>query len=101
MPNAQLPHYEMLIGGDWRPAEAGGRIVVENPADESPIATVPAGQAADAEAALAAAAAAQPAWAATPPIERAAYLQDLADAILRETEPLARSAHPRTGQAAP
>ena len=91
MPSAQVPHYEMLIGGDWRPAEAGGRIVVENPADESPIATVPAGQAADAEAALAAAAAAQPDWAATPPIERAAYLQALADAILRETEPLARS----------
>lgn len=90
MPNSQIPHYEMLIGGEWRPAAAGGRIVVENPANESPIATVPEGLAADAEAALAAAAAAQPAWAATPPIERAAYLHDLADAILRDTEHLAR-----------
>ncbi|MCY3834823.1 MAG: aldehyde dehydrogenase [Anaerolineaceae bacterium] len=86
-----IPDYEMLIDGAWRPAEAGGRIVVENPANENPIATVPAGQAADAEAALAAAAAAQPSWAATPPIERAAYLHDLADAILRETEHLART----------
>ena len=86
-----IPDYEMLIDGAWRPAEAGGRIVVENPANENPIATVPAGQAADAEVALAAAAAAQPSWAATPPIERAAYLHDLADAILRETEHLART----------
>lgn len=90
MPNLQIPDYQMLIDGEWRPAEAGGRIVVENPAHENPIATIPEGQAADAEAALAAAAAAQPAWAATPPIERAAYLHDLADAILRETEDLAR-----------
>lgn len=90
MSNAQIPDYQMLIDGEWRPALAGGRILVENPANENPIATIPEGQAADAEAALAAAAAAQPAWAATPPIERAAYLHDLADAILRETEPLAR-----------
>lgn len=90
MPHAQIPDYQMLIDGEWRAAVAGGRIVVENPANENPIATIPEGQAADAEAALAAAAAAQPAWAATPPIERAAYLHDLADAILRETEPLAR-----------
>lgn len=86
-----IPDYEMLIDGAWRPAEAGGRIVVENPANENPIASIPAGQAVDAEAALAAAAAAQPAWAATPPIERAAYLHGLADAILRETEHLART----------
>ncbi|MCY4009855.1 MAG: aldehyde dehydrogenase [Anaerolineaceae bacterium] len=86
-----IPDYKMLIDGAWRPAEAGGRIVVENPANENPIATIPAGQAADAEVALAAAAAAQPSWAATPPIERAAYLHDLADAILRETEHLART----------
>ena len=90
MSNVQIPDYQMLIDGEWRPALAGGRILVENPANENPIATIPEGQAADAEAALAAAAAAQPAWAATPPIERAAYLHDLADAILRETEPLAR-----------
>ena len=90
MPNAQIPDYQMLIDGEWRPAAAGGRIIVENPANENPIATIPEGQTADAEAALAAAAAAQPAWAATPPIERAAYLHDLADAILRETEHLAR-----------
>ena len=90
MPNAPIPDYQMLIDGEWRPAVAGGRIIVENPANENPIATIPEGQAADAEAALAAAAAAQPAWAATPPIERAAYLHDLADAILRETEHLAR-----------
>ena len=90
MSHAQLPDYQMLIDGEWRPAVAGGRIIVENPANENPIATIPEGQAADAEAALAAAAAAQPAWAATPPIERAAYLHDLADAILQETEHLAR-----------
>ena len=90
MPNAPIPDYQMLIDGEWRPAVAGGRIIVETPANENPIATIPEGQAADAEAALAAAAAAQPAWAATPPIERAAYLHDLADAILRDTEHLAR-----------
>ena len=88
--NGAMMEYDMLIGGEWRPALAGERIVVENPADETPIATIPAGQAADAEAALDAAAAAQPAWAATPPIERAALLHALADATLREEEALAR-----------
>ena len=80
----------MVIGGAWVGGSGGDRHAVENPADESVIATAPAGTAADAEAALASARAAQPAWAALPAAERGRAVQALADAVRDQADLLAR-----------
>ncbi|WP_143661489.1 aldehyde dehydrogenase family protein, partial [Streptomyces pseudogriseolus] len=71
----------MYIDGAWRPAAGSGVIEVVDPADEQVIATVPAGTAEDVDAAVRAARAALPAWAATPPAERAARLAALRDQL--------------------
>uniref|UniRef100_UPI003C7B239C aldehyde dehydrogenase family protein n=1 Tax=Streptomyces sp. rh155 TaxID=3028728 RepID=UPI003C7B239C len=64
-------HDGMYIGGEWRPAAGPDTIAVVNPADEQVIGHVPAGTAEDVDAAVRAARAAFPGWAATPPAERA------------------------------
>ncbi|MET8897772.1 aldehyde dehydrogenase family protein [Streptomyces albogriseolus] len=71
----------MYIDGAWRPAAGPGVIEVVDPADEQVIATVPAGTVEDVDAAVRAARAALPAWAATPPAERAARLTALRDQL--------------------
>lgn len=71
----------MYIGGEWRPAAGTGTIAVVNPATEQVIAEVPAGTAEDIDAAVRAARAAFPGWAATPPAERAARLAALRDVM--------------------
>ncbi|MEV4948482.1 aldehyde dehydrogenase family protein [Streptomyces sp. NPDC053755] len=79
-------HDAMYIGGEWRPASSTETIPVINPADEQVIAHVPAGTAEDVDAAVRAARAAFPAWAATPPAERAARLGALRDALTARAE---------------
>ncbi|MFD3628243.1 aldehyde dehydrogenase family protein [Streptomyces sp. NPDC058698] len=79
----------MYIDGTWRPAAGRAVIEVVNPADEQVIATVPAGTAEDVDAAVRAARAALPAWAATPPAERAARLTALRDALLARQDEIA------------
>ncbi|MDI9833855.1 aldehyde dehydrogenase family protein [Streptomyces sp. KAU_LT] len=74
-------HDGMYIDGAWRPAAGQDVIEVVNPADEQVLATVPAGTAADVDAAVRAARAALPGWAATPPAERAARLTALRDVL--------------------
>ncbi|MFF5799563.1 aldehyde dehydrogenase family protein [Streptomyces albogriseolus] len=71
----------MFIDGAWRPAAGPDVIEVVDPADEQVIATVPAGTVEDVDAAVRAARAALPAWAATPPAERAARLTALRDQL--------------------
>ncbi|MBQ0975026.1 aldehyde dehydrogenase family protein [Streptomyces griseoincarnatus] len=71
----------MYIDGAWRPAAGPDVIEVVGPADEQVIATVPAGAVEDVDAAVRAARAALPAWAATPPAERAARLAALRDQL--------------------
>lgn len=82
--------YKMLIGGEWVAGASSGVIEVEHPGDESVFATVPDGVAEDAEAALASAKQAHPAWAAKPPIERGRLVSALADAIDADADNLAR-----------
>ncbi|MGW3630431.1 aldehyde dehydrogenase family protein [Streptomyces sp. NPDC005122] len=74
-------HDGMYIDGAWRPAAGTGTIEVVNPADEQVVGRVPAGTAEDVDAAVRAARAAFPAWAATPPAERAARLAALRDVL--------------------
>ena len=70
-----------FVGGQWVAPEGDGRLEVVNPATEEACATVPAGSAGDAERAAAAARAAQPAWAATDPAERAELLGRVAEGL--------------------
>lgn len=83
-----LKHYRHCIDGTW--VEGTFRIEVENPATGEIVATVPAGDGALAAAAIEAAALAQPAWEALPPIRRAEHLRRLAALIERDAEALAR-----------
>ncbi|MGW2560226.1 aldehyde dehydrogenase family protein [Streptomyces sp. NPDC001514] len=82
-------HDGMYIGGTWQPAAGADTIAVVNPADEQVIAHVPAGTAQDVDAAVRAARAAFPGWAATPPAERAAKLAALRDVLVARKDEIA------------
>ncbi|MEU0195385.1 aldehyde dehydrogenase family protein [Streptomyces afghaniensis] len=81
----------MYIGGAWRPAAGQDVIEVVNPADEQVIGTVPAGTAEDVDAAVRAARAALPDWAAAPPPERAARLTALRDVLVARADEIAET----------
>lgn len=66
---------QLLIDGAWTPAGNGARLDVIDPADGSVLTDVADGTLDDARAALDAAAAAQPGWAATAPRERGEILR--------------------------
>ncbi|MYT72862.1 MULTISPECIES: aldehyde dehydrogenase family protein [unclassified Streptomyces] len=84
-------HDGMYIGGEWRAAASGETIAVVNPADESVIGHVPAGTAEDVDAAVRAARAAFPAWAATPPADRAARIAALRDVLVARKDEVAET----------
>src|SRR5215211_6433640 len=90
---------QMLIGGQWCDALAGETLVVENPGRREPIGTVPRARAADVDRAVAAAAAAFPAWSRTVPRERGRVLLRIADAVEGRLEELARLIARETGNA--
>ncbi|WP_406501736.1 aldehyde dehydrogenase family protein [Streptomyces sp. NBC_01590] len=75
-------HDGMYIGGEWRAAAGTDAIEVVDPANEQIIAHVPAGTAEDVDAAVRAARAALPGWAATPPAGRAARVAALRDVLV-------------------
>jgi lactaldehyde dehydrogenase/glycolaldehyde dehydrogenase len=82
--------YRLLIGGEWVASAVPQWIEVENPATEEIIASVPRGDAADADRALTAAWRAQPDWEARPPVARAELLRRLARLMLQHRERLAQ-----------
>ncbi|MDH6520183.1 aldehyde dehydrogenase (NAD+) [Streptomyces sp. SAI-135] len=84
-------HDGMYIDGEWRPATGPDVIEVVNPVDEQVIARVPAGTAEDVDSAVRAARAAFPAWAATPPAERAARLAALRDVLAARKDEIAET----------
>jgi lactaldehyde dehydrogenase / glycolaldehyde dehydrogenase len=85
-----VPRYRHFINGQWTDATVKEWIEVENPATGAIIATVQKGSADDADRALVVAHAAQPAWEALPPIERAHLLKALARLILENRDRLSR-----------
>jgi len=85
-----VDRYRHFINGQWVASTGKDFIEVENTATEEIIAQVPNGTADDAERALEAARAAQPAWEALPPVERGTLLRRLAQLILENRERLAR-----------
>ena len=81
---------DLFIGGEWRPAESGERFDVVDPGTEEVITTVANAGAADGRAAAAAAADAQPRWAATAPRERAEVLRRSWELLTDRADDLAR-----------
>ncbi len=81
--------YQMLIDGQWSDAEDGATWEVVNPATEAIIGRAPFGGAAETTRAIAAAAAALPAWRGLTAYDRGGILRDIADAIRARVDALA------------
>ncbi len=81
-------HY---INGAWTASQGGTDHHVINPSTEEPCATIANGSAADAEAAIAAAKAAFPAWMATPVENRIALVEKLVDLYDSKAEEMAQA----------
>ncbi|MGW1655467.1 aldehyde dehydrogenase family protein [Streptomyces atratus] len=94
-------HDGMYIGGEWRAAAGTDLIAVVDPADEQVIAHVPAGTAKDVDAAVSAAREALPAWAATPPAERAAKIAALRDVLVARKDEIAETVTAELGAPLP
>ncbi|MET9613697.1 aldehyde dehydrogenase family protein [Kitasatospora indigofera] len=82
-------HTDQYIGGAWRPALTADSLPVLDPATEQVLATVPAGGAADVDAAVGAARAAARGWGATTPEQRLAPLTRLRDGLAAAQEEIA------------
>jgi len=80
---------QLLIGGEWRDADGGGTLTVEDPSTGEPLCEVADGSAGDALAALGAAADAQQEWAARAPRERGEILRRSFEALNDRAEELA------------
>ena len=78
------------MGGAWESPGAREELVTRNPATGEELARVPLSTADDVERAVAAARAAQPAWAATPITVRARALMDLRTSLVAHKDELAR-----------
>ncbi|MEZ5179293.1 MAG: aldehyde dehydrogenase family protein [Acidimicrobiales bacterium] len=84
-----LDHPNLYIDGRWVPSTGSGSIDVINASTEQVMGRIPAGTAEDVDRAVAAAAAALPAWSATTPSERAAMVQAMADGLGERSEEIA------------
>ncbi len=81
---------DLWIGGKWKKASDGARFDVIDPATEKTIASVASATVEDAKAAIDAADAAFPAWAAKKPRERGEILRKAFDIIMRDAERYAK-----------
>jgi succinate-semialdehyde dehydrogenase / glutarate-semialdehyde dehydrogenase len=79
----------LFIGGEWRPAEGGKTLAVEDPSTGTTLCDVADASPADGLAALDAAVAAQAAWAATPPRERGEILRRTYELMTERADELA------------
>lgn len=95
---AKLPG-DLWIGGAWRPG--GGRIEVFDPSTGAAITTVADASTADALEAVAAAHAALPGWAATPPRRRSEILRRCFELMIERRDMLARLISLENGKALP
>ena len=80
---------QLYVGGEWRDASEGGTLEVEDPATGEPLCEVADSTPDDAIAALDAAVAAQPEWAAAPPNERSEILYRAFEALGERADELA------------
>src|SRR5689334_17506117 len=88
---AGIERYEMFINGEFVAGSASTKMTaVVNPATEEVIGEVPNGTAADVDAAVGSAEKAQRSWSRLPAIKRAGYLREIAQAIRKNKDALAR-----------
>jgi succinate-semialdehyde dehydrogenase / glutarate-semialdehyde dehydrogenase len=80
---------KLLIGGEWRDAEGGATLEVEDPSTGEPLCEVASASPTDGKAALAAAVDAQADWAAHPPRERGEILRRAFERITAQSDDLA------------
>jgi succinate-semialdehyde dehydrogenase/glutarate-semialdehyde dehydrogenase len=92
---------QLFINGRWRDADDGHSFPVENPATGEVITRVASATINDAKAALDAAAAAAPGWAARSPRDRGEVLRRAFDLIMADKERLARLISMENGKALP
>jgi len=92
---------DLFIAGKWQEARGRRRFDVLDPSTGEAIATVADGDAGDALAALDAAAAALPAWRATPPRQRGEILRKCFELMTARAEQLARLISLENGKALP
>src|ERR1039457_6421821 len=85
-----MRNYDNFINGKFAPSTGRERITCINPSTGAAICTVPDSTAQDVEAAIAAASAAQKAWARRPAVERGLALRAITTKIRENVEPLAR-----------
>ena len=91
IPAGVLPTQRGLYyGGAWHAPKAGVYLETINPTYNEAITAAPVADADDVDAAVQAAHAAFPAWAATPPIERGRYLRKAAAVLREHAVPLAQ-----------
>jgi len=86
-----VPRDTLYIDGRWVASEADGRIEAVSPVTGERIGTVAEGTRGDVRRAIAAANAAQRAWAARSPFERAAAMERVADIVHQRRDALART----------
>ena len=82
---------QFYIDGKWVAPAGQGNIEVFSPTDGTLLATVPQGNAADADAAVMAARRAFAAWSVTPAAERAGYLKKIQEGLKARTDEIART----------
>jgi succinate-semialdehyde dehydrogenase/glutarate-semialdehyde dehydrogenase len=92
---------KLFLGGEWRDASDGGSFAVRNPATGELLAEVASATLDDGRAALDAAEAAFPAWAALKPRERGEVLRKAFELMIAQKEELARLVTMENGKALP
>ncbi|MFO0800624.1 MAG: NAD-dependent succinate-semialdehyde dehydrogenase [Gemmataceae bacterium] len=86
-----VQHRDLYIAGEWVKSATGKTLAVENPATEETIAEVSFGTRDDCKRAIAAAAAALPAWSKLTPYDRAKVLKKTAELMRERADALART----------
>ncbi|MFD6281291.1 aldehyde dehydrogenase family protein [Streptomyces sp. NPDC060209] len=89
---------QIFINGKWVPSAGTDVIEVINPVTEEAVVTIPAGTAADVDAAAEAAAAAFPAWSKTPVGVRAEFLRKLAELTEKRSDEITKAIVSEIGQ---
>src|SRR5262245_53186994 len=92
---------DLFVGGAWRASEDASRFDVLDPATGSVIASVANGTVADGLAAVEAAHAAAPGWAATPPRQRGEILRRAFTLMTERSDEIARLMVAENGKALP
>jgi succinate-semialdehyde dehydrogenase/glutarate-semialdehyde dehydrogenase len=99
MPDIEAAARGLYIDGDWRPSQSGRKIDVFDPSTGEILAAVPDATIEDARASIDAAAAAAPAWRATPPRKRSEILRRCFELMIERSEMLATLISMENGKA--